>query len=407
MNKEKRMESLTRRDFLKKGSLAGLAGAASFFAGDGCASALQSPEVREQVLRIPRRLGRGNQPVNPKFPNIGGFVTLLADLHQHTVFSDGDLRPGARVEEAKREGLDVICLSDHVEVRPFKADIANVDLGRAYELALPKATTSDILLIPGLEITRSEPYAKHLNTLFLKDFNALITEKFEDAVRAAAKQEAFIFWNHPAWGQKEPKATWYPQMDEFLKEGMLHGFEVVNGFEGDARDYQPDVMDWCQKHRVTMLGNSDAHKATAYLTDWSAGEHRPMTLIFARDRSVEAVREALFAGRTAIYYYLPGERDLLIGDEKWLLPIFNRCFNYTPKQTGVGPNEVIFENDLPFTLELKTLNTSGIKLPEKLQIPHGSSTFAVETLGGPIRVEAEVLNFHIGKERRMNIELSI
>jgi hypothetical protein len=46
------MESLTRRDFLKKGSLAGLAGAASFFAGDGCASALQSPEVREQVLRF-------------------------------------------------------------------------------------------------------------------------------------------------------------------------------------------------------------------------------------------------------------------------------------------------------------------------------------------------------------------
>ena len=401
------MENLTRREFLKKGSLAGLAGAAGFLTGADCAAAEQLPAQMGQAMRIPRRQGRGTEPLNPKFPNFGGFVTLLADLHQHTTFSDGDLWPAARVEEAKREGLDVVCLSDHIEVRPFKADIANLDLGRGYEVALPRAKASDILLIPGLEITRSEPYAKHLNALFLKDFNALVTERFEDAVRAAARQDAFIFWNHPAWGQKEPKATWYPQMDKFLEEGILHGFEVVNGFEGDARDYQPDVIEWCQKHRVTMLGNSDAHKATAYLTDWSAGEHRPMTLIFARERTLEGVREALFAGRTAIYYYLPGERDILIGDEKWLLPIFNRSFNCMPKRPGIGLNEVVFQNDLPFALEFKVLSASGIKVPEKLLLPHGSSTLTLEVVSGSVRVEAEVLNFHIGKNQRMVVEVSL
>ena len=155
------------------------------------------------------------------------------------------------------------------------------------------------------------------------------------------------------------------------------------------------------------LGNSDAHKATAYLTDWSAGEHRPMTLIFARERTLEGVREALFAGRTAIYYYLPGERDLLIGDEKWLLPIFNRSFNCMPKRPGIGLNEVVFQNDLPFALEFKVLSASGIKVPEKLLLPHGSSTLTLEVVSGSVRVEAEVLNFHIGKNQRMVVEVSL
>jgi hypothetical protein len=202
MNKENRMESLTRRDFLKKGSLAGLAGAASFFAGDGCASAQQLPQGREQMLRIPRRQGRGNRRLILNSRTSADLSRYWRICISITVFSDGDLRPGARVEEAKREGLDVICLSAHIEVRPFKADIANMDLGRAYELALPKATASDILLIPGLEITRSEPYAKHLNALFLKDFNALITEKFEDAVRRQPNRRP-LFFGIPLPGDKK------------------------------------------------------------------------------------------------------------------------------------------------------------------------------------------------------------
>ena len=94
------MENLTRREFLKKGSLAGLAGAAGFLTGADCAAAEQLPAQMGQAMRIPRRQGRGTEPLNPKFPNCGGFVTLLADLHQHTTFSDGDLWPAARVEEA-------------------------------------------------------------------------------------------------------------------------------------------------------------------------------------------------------------------------------------------------------------------------------------------------------------------
>jgi hypothetical protein len=61
-----------------------------------------------------------------------------------------------------------------------------------------------------------------------------------------------------------------------------------------------------------------------------------MTLIFARDRSVEGVREALFAGRTAIYYYLPGERDLLIGMKSGCLPFSTDVLAILPSRPELG-----------------------------------------------------------------------
>ncbi|MBR6464169.1 MAG: twin-arginine translocation signal domain-containing protein [Verrucomicrobia bacterium] len=398
---------LSRRNFLKTGSLAGLAASVPGWMTNE-AQADGTPFNADELARIPRAAGRGVMPVKPKFPNIGAFTTLLGDFHQHTVFSDGDLRPTARVVEAKKEGLDVICLSDHIEVRPFKNEIAHLELRRGFELAGPRAQAENIILVPGLEITRAEPYAKHLNALFLTDFEALIQEKLMDAVYAAAKQDAFIFWNHPAWGQKELKSTWYPEMDVLLREGILKGFEVVNGFEGDARDYQPDVMQWCQRYNVTMFGNSDCHTATAYMTNWSLGEHRPMTLLFVKERSLEGVREALNEGRTAVYYYLPGVRDLLIGNEVWLKAIFEKAFSLKLMDEGVrkGTATVVCKNDLPFILDLKATG-NGVKLPETLRIPPGTTRLQVELDGSIPSVTFEVLNFDIAKGRKLNCQIAL
>lgn len=46
-------------------------------------------------------------------------------------------------------------------------------------------------------------------------------------------------------------------------------------------------------------------------------------------------------------------------------------------------------------------------MPEKLLLPHGSSTLTLEVVSGSVRVEAEVLNFHIGKNQRMVVEVSL
>ena len=51
-------------------------------------------------------------------PDVAGYVTLKCDFHVHTVFSDGDVWPTFRVQEALADGLDAIALTDHVEYQP-------------------------------------------------------------------------------------------------------------------------------------------------------------------------------------------------------------------------------------------------------------------------------------------------
>ena len=52
------------------------------------------------------------------FPDIENYKTLLTDFHQHTVFSDGLVWPTIRVDEAVRDGLDAISLTEHLEYQP-------------------------------------------------------------------------------------------------------------------------------------------------------------------------------------------------------------------------------------------------------------------------------------------------
>jgi len=395
------MKNVSRRDFLKASALAGF-----------IATPLSSFAKEEKVQQIlPERITtmnttiRGTSPVAPKFPDVNGYKALLGDFHQHTVISDGDLWPTARIEEAKREGLDMVCLSDHIEYRPNRSELTTDDVGRAYHIAKPRADAENIILIPGLEITRGDSSgAKHLNALFLKDFNALVTEKFENAVYAAADQGAYIFWNHPAWGQPSKKSTWHKEMDLFLEKKILRGFEIVNGFEGDDRDYQPDVMEWCQKHKLAMFGNSDAHKASAYCTRWNNFEHRPMTIIFAKERNFDSVKEAFYADRTAVYYYCPREnRDLLIGNQEWIQPLFENGVRWERCVMDGKPSAII-TNTLPFTVELDIVERKNVTVATRLFILPGKNTITT-VASGECRLLCKVLNADIAKNQKLELEI--
>ena len=69
----------------------------------------------------------------------------------HTVFSDGLVWPTVRVDEAYREGLDAISLTEHIEYRPHKKDIV-ADHNRSYELSQKQAKKLGILLIARLPV---------------------------------------------------------------------------------------------------------------------------------------------------------------------------------------------------------------------------------------------------------------
>jgi 3',5'-nucleoside bisphosphate phosphatase len=55
----------------------------------------------------------------------------------HTIFSDGDVWPTVRVQEAYMEGLDVIAITDHIERNPSKKFVGGDD-NSAYEIACPR-----------------------------------------------------------------------------------------------------------------------------------------------------------------------------------------------------------------------------------------------------------------------------
>ena len=66
-------------------------------------------------------------PRSIDFPNPKGYVTVVTDLHTHTTFSDGHVWPSIRVEEAIRDNVDVISLTEHLEYQPHLEDIPNQD----------------------------------------------------------------------------------------------------------------------------------------------------------------------------------------------------------------------------------------------------------------------------------------
>ena len=250
--------------------------------------------------------------VNPiKFPNIDGYLTLSTDLHIHSVFSDGNVWPTIRVQEALMDNIDAISLTEHLEYQPHLSDIPHPDRNRAYELALEEAKDHDLLIIPGSEITRDAPVG-HNNALFLNDSNLLLKNRAQEAFNEAKKQDAFVFWNHPSWSAQKKDGN--PELGDFQKKQIrqkkLHGIEVIN-----FGAYAEESLGIALEEDLTIMATSDVHD----LIEWdytNKGLQRPITLVFTEERSIASLKEALFAKRTVAAY-----NNLLVGREEFLLPL--------------------------------------------------------------------------------------
>ncbi len=341
-------------------------------------------------------------------PDILGYRTLKCDFHMHTVFSDGDVWPPVRVEESWREGLDVISITDHLEHEHHKDEVL-LDHNRAFELASSKAEQLDILLIRGAEITRDMPPG-HLNCIFLKDAAPLDTAEWRDAIKAAIGQDAFVFWNHPGWIRQAPDgvAKWYDEHTEIYENGWMHGIEIVN-----ETQYYPEVHQWCLEKKLTLFGNSDIHDPINLFFDFARGEHRAMTLVFATERTESAIKEALQARRTAVYF-----KNQLFGDETYLRPIFEKSIEIlNPVVTLEGDHGayVHIKNKADIPYELSTdVDVKDLNVPEEITL-YGDKTvlFRVsaeyDSLSGErdIRIPYTVRNLRITPEEGLSFELNL
>ena len=335
-----------------------------------------------------------NRPAIPYFPDVAGYRTLVCDFHTHTVFSDGQVWPTVRVEEAWREGLDAVALSDHIEHQPHKADIPTQH-ERPYELALPKAREINVLLIKGTEITKDTPPG-HYNAVFVTAIDPIYDPNVLPSVRVAAEQGAFVFWNHHTWKGQE-KGQWEALQTTMHENKWLHGLEVANG-----DTYYPQAHQWCLEKNLTMLGNSDIHEPSIDAV-YTPQSHRTLTLVLARERSVEAIREALFAGRTVVWY---GNR--LIGCQEHLQTLYEASVSVSP--VYLVRNETGFfeiSNRSFVDLEYERVGKVG---PSRITVP-ARSTVTVKAPpaadGGPQALSYVVKNLLITPKKGLPVSIPV
>lgn len=269
-------------------------------------------------------------------PDIPGYRTLKCDFHIHTVFSDGDVWPTTRVDEAWLMGYDAISITDHLEYQPKKKYIP-VQHNASYEIAKPQGDRQDLIVIKGSEITRVMPPG-HLNAIFIQDATRIETDRIKHmhaatspmpgyldsidhqhqdyllAIEEAVNQGGYVFWNHPGWeSQAKEGIKIYDIHQDLINKGWLKGMEVANGNE-----WYPEAFQWCLDYGLAMLSNSDIHPTEGIFEKRVKDGKRPVTLVFARERSEESIHEALNQARTAVWF-----KDMVIGKQEYLEPLVN------------------------------------------------------------------------------------
>lgn len=322
-----------RRDFLKQ---AGFLGTAAFLSHAthrfNLTQSAQGAEL-DPMTSYTVPMNRIVRDVPPKrvitIPNVEGFQVLKGDFHMHTIFSDGSVWPQQRVVEAVGNGLDIISITDHIEYRPhvggngLKLKDRNDDHNIAYEYAKDTANKQGLLLARGTEITKSIMPPGHFNALFVQDVNPIaavqgdIRKMFEEVI----KQGGFLLWNHPGWqapksGGIEPGAliTFTDTHEEFYKNGWLHGVEAFNGTE-----FYPVVSNWCESRELAIFANSDIHPPE-FEQYGVRNPRRPITLVLAKEKTLDSAKEAFFAKRT-----IGWAGDMIFGRECWVRPLFQSC----------------------------------------------------------------------------------
>lgn len=332
-----------------------------------------------------------------QFPDVEGFKTLKCDFHIHTVFSDGQVWPNIRIEEALRDGLDAISLTEHIEYQPWKDDIKHEDRNRSYVLGKEYAKAHDLLVIHGTEITRDMPPG-HANALFISDANKIMVDDAFESYKAARAQGAFIFWNHPNWYAQTKDGI--PKLTEFHKKlidnDLLHGIEVVNDLT-----YSEEALKIALENDLAVIGTSDIHGLVDYQFEIAMGGHRPIMLVLAKEKTEESIKEALFARRTIAWF-----RNILSGKEENLKALIDACLTVEHKgmigDTDVLEIEITNSSDARFMLSNKSIydfhaDTDIIEI-----LPHATTkiqVLSVRNAGLNIPLKFEVLNAKIGYKR--------
>ncbi|HIG43011.1 MAG TPA: PHP domain-containing protein [Gammaproteobacteria bacterium] len=347
---------------------------------------------------------------------------MVLDPHTHSTFSDGHVWPDVRIAEALRDGLDAIAITEHLEYQPHLADLPHPDRNRAHEIAENANGENDLMVIKGSEITRQFP-AGHINAIFISDANKLLDNfvpedpsdttayykktgewPAQNAVDAANEQGAFLFWNHAWWSRDFPNGI--PLAPKFHKQNarkhLIHGIEIANG-----ASYSEEAFQIALDLKLTLIGVSDIHG----LIDWDykphEGGHRPVTLVLARERTQASLREALFDGRTIVWF-----KNLLIGHQENMQELLSASLKIT-SATYSGKSEILtieVENNSDVDFQLRnTGKYTFILSADIVEIAQHDTTKIMIKTGkriDDIKLNFEVLNALVKPKKYAKFSMS-
>ena len=294
-------------------------------------------------------------------PQVNGYNVYKADLHTHTLYSDGSVLPTFRVLEAWQQGLAIIAITDHLESRrteevmvkylekyiseeypeavntfialePTPVGSIMVDLNFGIKAVQKEAEKYGLTVIPGGEISRCGATIGHFNALFIEDCNAIYDPDPLTSIRNAKAQNALVMHNHP--GYRRTNIDYSEVEKQAYAEGLIDGVEVMNG-----SSFYPGVIDRVQDRDLFIAACTDVHGSNKY-----GVFERPMTLIMAKDKSLESIREALEARRTLAYGF-----NTLSGEEQLLKDFFAAGVKVQVIREGSSSTELMLTNTTPFT----------------------------------------------------------
>jgi len=335
--------------------------------------------------------GQENKQDKVSLPDIPGFLTLKCDFHMHTVFSDGHVWPSFRVNEAVRDGLDAISLTEHIDYEGYPDEIKK-DYNKSYQIATDAAKNKNLIVIKGAEISpRVPPY--HNNALFLKDANSFPIPYMKNSKKQflmkenpshdqliapfleAKKQDAFVFYNHPgySWWDRKDTSIFTSFHKELLEKQILKGVEVVN-----SGIYNIIAHRIAMQYDLTMICNTDEHydmSARYYKT------HRPMTLVFAKEKTEAAIKEALVAKRTALYF-----GDYIIARKEHAEAFFKASLDISvERKNRKGENLLLVKlfnkSDIPYKIKSSAdYDVEGLPLGQTIMQPHDTTTITLKAV---------------------------
>uniref|UniRef100_UPI004056EC1A PHP domain-containing protein n=1 Tax=Alistipes sp. TaxID=1872444 RepID=UPI004056EC1A len=330
-------------------------------------------------------------------PTVNGYNLYTADLHVHSTYSDGTMKMTARIDEAWRDGFDIMAATDHMRIRVEKDKEGQTtpDSVKAKRGAKTAKSVSDavkagenfgMLIIPGVELTGNARTLGHFNALFTTDNKTIYDYDPIQNIRNARAQGALIMHNHPGWRHATLERTKFEE--QVYAEKLVDGVEIMNGY-----CFYPRAIEEAKNRKWFMTATTDVHATTAQI--YGANDQlRNMTIVFAKDLTLKDVREALEARRTLAYSFgvLAGEENLLKDFFEASVETKKLSVNKKKKSQRV---QLTNKTSIPFVLRVGKGNP--VKLPAM------SSIIVSTKVGKP--VACTVLSMWSGMEQHPSFKL--